>query len=101
MLIEARDVTKAFGAFKAVDNASVAPTLDPALDAELDSETERPSDADAFDPPPRPHLPPMTTDDAYEVSRHEDAMTVAEEMAGNEEVRPTRSRLRRWIAGES
>ena len=88
-------------ALAAEGDPAVEPTLDPALDAELDSETERHSDADAFDPPPRPHLPPMTTDDAYEVSRHEDAMTVAEEMAGNEEVRPTRSRLRRWIAGES
>jgi hypothetical protein len=100
------------------------PTLDPALDAELDNAAGRDTDIvaaidpdspalggpgsasgtpgeHAVTPPPRPHLPPMTTGEAYETSRHGDAMTYAEEKAGTEEVRPGRSRLRRWIAGDS
>jgi hypothetical protein len=60
-----------------------------------------PGEESATPPPPRPHMPPTTTGDAYETSRHGDAWTEAEEKAGTEEVKPGRSRLRRWIAGDS
>lgn len=96
------------------------PTLDPALDAELDRASRRDTDVVAAIDPDSPALggpgsasstpgeqtatpasAPMTTGEAYEVSRHGDAMTAAEERAGTERVEPGRSRLRRWMAGDS
>lgn len=109
-------------ALRAEGDPTLDPTLDPRLDAELDRQASRDTDfVPAVDPDsaalggpgsagatpgedaavPPVHLPPTSTEDAYEVSRHQDAMTYAEEKAGTEEVRPGKSRLRRWIAGDN
>lgn len=116
-------------ALRVAGDPDVDPTLDRGLDADLDrraADTDpvaadpqlTPTDVDPAavdadspalggpgeasgtpgeeDAPPL-HIPPSTTGEAYETSRHEDAWTVAEEKAEE----PRKSRLRRWIGGDS
>jgi sporulation protein YlmC with PRC-barrel domain len=118
-------------ALAAKDDPAVDPTLDPDLDADLDRRaaaaggdpiaadpqlTPEDVDPDAVDADspalggpgdasgtpgedeaPPLHIPPSTTGEAYETSRHDDAWTRAEEKAEE----PRKSRLRRWIGGDS